>query len=112
MRKIAKLIVVVLLASALISVVIASYQMQSSDIAVTVTKRQSIGISASAPEIVEGETVTLSAKVSDSRNGIVVSFYQNGTLCGQATTLNGGVASLTITPPEGTHYYFAKGLHP
>jgi hypothetical protein len=93
----------------------ASYTMYSESVTVTVKVGETLGLASSAIDIIAGESITLTATISDYKNGVVISFYDSASspsLIGQATTAGGGIATLTITPVAGTHIYTAIGLHP
>ncbi len=81
------------------------------------TAAETLNLGSSSTDIREGESITLTATVSDQRNGIVISFYDDfnsqHNLIGQATTAGGGIATLVTTPTgAGQHSYSAVGLHP
>jgi hypothetical protein len=60
-----------------------------------------------------GNTVTLSTTVNDASAGIVVNFYNNlDAAVGSTTTSATGLASITITPPQGVWTYYATAQHP
>jgi hypothetical protein len=115
MRKLSKILLGVLTVAAIASVAgyaYASYVMTTQTITVTVTDPQTMSLGASSQTIVSGQSLTLTATISDQRNGVVVTFYDGETSVGQATSAGGGIASLTIQPSMGTHNYHATGLHP
>jgi hypothetical protein len=112
-----KLLLVCVLLASTIGVVVASYVMTSNSVVVTVTAAETLNLGSSSTDIREGESITLTATVSDQRNGIVISFYDDfnsqHNLIGQATTAGGGIATLVTTPTgAGQHSYSAVGLHP
>ncbi len=111
-QKLALGVLTVLVATSVIGYAVASYVMTTPTITVTVTKAETMGIASSSQTIVEGQTLTLTATISDQRNGVVVTFYQDGVSCGQATSMGGGIATLTLTPSQGTHSYYAVASHP
>jgi hypothetical protein len=93
--------------------VIAAYIMTSNAVTVTVVASASLSLSTSSSSITQGEAITLTAVISDQRNGVVISFYDHETEpVGQATTAGGGIATLALTPSAGSHSYTATGLHP
>ena len=69
----------------------------------------SVSLSASAPQIDPGQTVTLTATVSGQPPiGGSVTFYDNGTAIGTVTLVN-GTASLTTGPLSfGVHSFTAS----
>lgn len=70
-------------------------------------------VTSSTYTLTEGESITLSTTVSDGTQGINVTFLnQNGVSVGTAITDATGVATLTITPPEGTWSFYATATHP
>lgn len=111
-KKTLYLAVAVLTVASIVGITVGSYVMNSPSITVTVNKAECLGLGANRLSLTEGEVLTLTATVSDQRNGIVISFYEDGALIGQATTSGGGYASIEIYPTTGTHTYTATGLHP
>lgn len=111
-KKTLYLAVAALAALSVVGIAVGSYVMNSPAITVTVSKAECLGLGANRLSLTEGEVLTLTATVSDQRNGIVISFYEDGALIGQATTSGGGIATLEIYPTPGTHTYTATGLHP
>jgi len=62
-----------------------------------------------------GDTLQLTATLSDESVGVLVTFYQNGTPMGTTTTVNGGVATLdyAITSGDiGTNTWTASAQWP
>lgn len=91
---------------------VASYVMTSNTVTVIVNNAETLTLTSSLSTAVSGQQITLTATISDQRNGVVVTFYDNGVNVGQATSMGGGIATLTVTPAVGTHSYTATGLHP
>lgn len=59
-----------------------------------------------------GETLTLTAVVSDGTSGLTVTFYnQHDDPVGTATTNTDGTATLNIVPQVGTWQYYATATH-
>jgi len=62
-----------------------------------------------------GQSWTLTATVSDSTQGITVTFHEDsltGPAVGAAVTNAAGVATLVLTPTLGSHVYYATATHP
>jgi hypothetical protein len=110
-----KLVLVLLSVAVLASVVgaaVASYVMTSNVVSLTVTDPERLTLAGSHQTIVSGQTYTLTATISDQRNGVVVTFYDGDQSIGQASSMGGGLATLTIEPSMGNHNYHAVASHP
>lgn len=94
------------------AVAYATYEITSNEVTVEVAQGANLALSASSTSINVGQSLTLTATLSDYANGVVVSFYDGGNTVGQATTSGGGIATLTVNPNAGTHIYKAIATHP
>lgn len=86
--------------------------MTSNTVTVTVTDPVQLTLTTSLSSAVQGQSIVLTAYVADQTNGIVVTFYDGDQSIGQANTMGGGYAKLSVDPSTGTHNYHAVGLHP
>lgn len=121
-------IIAAVLLFAAISVVVANYLIYSNQVtgnvnptpspsptpppAATLTLEIDGGTSST---IYVGDTFTLTATLSDSANGVTVTFYRgtigSGVSIGQDTTV-AGVAEYTFSPAVGSYTYYAVADHP
>ena len=63
-------------------------------------------------QIYVGNSTTLTTIVDDGTIGLVVTFYNNQNVTVGATITDSfGVASITISPPQGTWTYYATASH-
>jgi len=119
------LIIGVVAAALVAGVVAAAYLMRSpntSDIIVEPTPSPSptpspapaeLQLTPNKTTLTVGETLTLTATVSDGTSGLTVTFYnQNDDPVGTATTNTDGVATLNLIPQIGTWQYYATATHP
>ena len=93
--------------------VIAGYEITSNHVTVTVSNPlATLTLTASATEFTSGQSVTLTATLSDFGNNILISLYEGGTMLEQKPSAGGGIATFTVTPSVGTHDYVAYASHP
>lgn len=101
---------IALLSSA--SLVFATYLMTSSPVTGVATSQATLALTLDKASVVQGESWTLTATVSDGTQGITINFLEGSTSVGTAITGTGGIATLTLTPSVGSHTYTATGTHP
>ena len=106
--------VALILAVALITVGVAYaiYTMTTGTVNVTVSPLATMSLVANNTNLTVGDGLLLTATVSDSSNGLTVTFYQNSISIGTSTT-SGGVATKTVTGlAAGSYSYYAEADHP
>lgn len=118
-QKLIGYIVIGVVAAALVAgVVAASYLMRSqntNDIIVEPTPAPppaELQLTPNKTSLTVGETLTLTAVVSDGTSGLLVTFYnQHDDPVGTDTTNTDGTATLNIVPQVGTWQYYATATH-
>lgn len=119
-QKLIGYIVIGVVAAALVAgVVAAAYLMRSqntNDIIVEPTPSPAhaeLQLTPNKTSLTVGETLTLTAVVSDGTSGLTVTFYnQHDAPVGTATTNSDGFATLNLVPQVGTWQYYATATHP
>ena len=119
-QKLIGYLVIGVVAAALVAgVVAAAYLMRSqntSDIIVEPTPSPApaeLQLTPNKTTLTVGETLTLTATVSDGTSGLTVTFYnQHDDPVGTATTNTDGAATLNLVPQIGTWQYYATATHP
>ena len=108
------IIAVVAFATLAVGIVVASYIMTSNNVTVDVTEpvpNATLALTTSNTNIVEGNSVTLTATVSDGASGIAIDFWEGSQYLGSDTTDSLGKATIQLFPAVGSHVYTAQGEH-
>lgn len=109
-----KQILIILTISAMITIplVSAAYVMTSNTVTTNGTAQATLTLAIDKTAFVQGDSVLLTATVSDQTSGLTITFNEGANPVGTATTNGQGIATLTLTPTVGSHTYSATGSHP
>jgi hypothetical protein len=92
---------------------VAAYQINSNHITtITVHQRPGLTLTASTTDVMEGNTITFAATLSDQANSVLITLYDGSTQVDQKSSAGGGIATFAVTATMGTHDYWAQAAHP